>query len=480
MTQHGTTLRTTVPSSTEPVETGRLPLLVLLAGIFLVVLDFFIVNVTLPSMQRDLHASDTALEWVIAGYGLAYGALLLAATRLGDRWGRRRLYAAGVTSFVAASAACGAAPTMEVLVAARVVQGAAGAMIAPMVLALLGDVYTGAAYRRAIAAYSGAMGLAAVAGQLIGGVLIQLDVAGLGWRSVFLVNVPVGLAILSLVRRHVPAARSAHSTRVDVLELGLATAMLLALLLPLLEGPRLGWPLWTWLSLVASVVLAEGLVFRSRALLRRGADPLLRIVLTGPRILKAGLLQQFVLYLGMASFFLVLALYLQVDRGLGALESGEVFTIVAVAYVVGTRVTAEVAKRCRHWTISLSALVFLAGHLLSWLAVVDLGPSASILWLAPGLAVAGLGMGVCLTSQIGTVMSSATPRDAAVVSGTLSTVQQVGNCVGVALIGLVYFEASTAHPGAAFAESLLYLVAAMGVLAVLGWAAPRRLPAMQG
>jgi hypothetical protein len=136
--------------------------------------------------------------------------------------------------------------------------------------------------------------------------------------------------------------------------------------------------------------------------------------------------------------------------------------------------TAAVAARCRHWTVSLAAVVFLAGHLLTWLAVVELGPAASVLWLAPGLAVAGFGMGICLTSQIGTVMASAAPGDAAVVSGTLSTVQQVGNCVGVALIAMVYFRATTAGPGVAFAESLLCLVTALGVLAVLGRVATGR------
>ena len=175
-----------------------------MCGTFLVVLDFFIVNVALPSMQRDLHASSSGLEWVVAGYGLTFSALLIAVTRLGDRWGRRRMFSMGVALFVLASAACGAAPSTELLVGARLAQGVAGAMVSPMVLALIGDVYAGPRMPRAIGVYSTVMGLAAATGQLIGGVLIHLDLAGSGWRAIFWVNVPVGIAALVLAPRLLP------------------------------------------------------------------------------------------------------------------------------------------------------------------------------------------------------------------------------------------------------------------------------------
>src|SRR3569623_3657775 len=158
-------------SRTDTTDPGWAPLAVLMGGIFLVVLDFFIVNVALPSMQRDLHASDSGLEWVVAGYGLTFSALLIAVTRLGDRWGSRRMFSWGTALFVVADAACGAAPTMELLVGARLAQGVAGAMVSTMVLALIGDVYAGPRMPRAIGVYSMGMGLAAATGQLIGGVL---------------------------------------------------------------------------------------------------------------------------------------------------------------------------------------------------------------------------------------------------------------------------------------------------------------------
>jgi predicted MFS family arabinose efflux permease len=446
---------------------GRLPLLVLLAGIFLNVLDFFIVNVALPSIERDFHATATALEWVVAGYGLTYGAMLLAATRIGDSWGRRRMYAAGTALFVITSAACGLAPTMDVLVAARFAQGVGAAMLTPMVLALIGDVYSGAAYRRAIAAYSTAMGLAAVSGQLIGGILIQLDLFGLGWRSIFLVNVPVGIVTLALIRRTLPDVRSSSAARLDLLELALATAVLVAVLLPLMEGQSHGWPLWTWLSLAVGVLLTVPLVARAHTLQRRGGDPLLRVALDASPALRRGLIRQFLLFLGMASYFLVLALYLQTDRGLGPLGSGALFALVAVPYLAGSSRAAALVSRWGRLVGPASALIFLIGHMLTWVGVADTGANGSVLWLAPGLVLSGFGMGVCLTAQIGAVMSQAKPVDAAMVSGTMSTVQQLGNCIGVALIGLVYFGATTVGPGVAFQHSLVYLGGVMALLAVV-------------
>src|SRR4051794_36741739 len=169
-----------------------LPLPVLLAGTFLIVLDFFIVNVAMASMQRDLHAGATAVEWVVAGYGLTFAVFLLAAGRLGDRIGRRRMFACGVGLFTVASLLCGVAPSASLLVEARLLQGVGGAMISPSVLALIGTLYAGADRARAIGLYATVMGLAAAGGQLVGGVLLQVDVLALGWRTVFLINVPVG------------------------------------------------------------------------------------------------------------------------------------------------------------------------------------------------------------------------------------------------------------------------------------------------
>lgn len=220
-----------------------------------IVLDFFIVNVALPSIQTRLHASASAIEWVVAGYGLTFAVLLIAAGRLGDRYGRRRVFCVGLALFAVASALCGLAPTASVLVAARLVQGIGGALIAPNVLSIIGVAYPGPARVRAITVYGIVMGLAAATGQLIGGVLIAANLLGLGWRSVFLINVPVCLAALACAPRFVAESRSAQASSLDVRGMALVTAALTALVLPLVEGTQLHWPTWTWASLTLSPVL---------------------------------------------------------------------------------------------------------------------------------------------------------------------------------------------------------------------------------
>jgi len=438
-----------------------------MCGTFLVVLDFFIVNVALPSMQRELHASDSGLEWVVAGYGLTFSALLIAVTRLGDRIGRRRMFSAGVALFVAASAACGAAPNVELLVGARLAQGVAGAMVSPMVLALIGDVYAGPRMPRAIGIYSMVMGLAAATGQLIGGVLIHLDLAGSGWRAIFWVNVPIGLVTLLLAPRLLPDNRNADAARIDLVELALATTALTALVLPLLEGRRLDWPLWTWLSLAGSVVAAVLTIARSRSLLRRGGRPLVEPAAFRSRTVVVAIASQGLLFVGMASYFVVLALYLQNGRGLGPLASGAVFTLVAVPYIVGISRQRNLAARLGRWTVPFGAGVFALGHVALLAAVTEEGVGGSLVDLMPGLALAGFGMGIALTGLIDAAMGGVEPAHAGTVSGVMSTAQQLGNALGVALVGMVFFGAVSGGYDHALTWSLVVLIGTTAGVALL-------------
>jgi MFS family permease len=460
----------TTPFETGPgtgSEPGWGTLTVLMCGIFVVVLDFFIVNVALPSMQSDLHASSSGLEWIVAGYSLTFSVLLIAATRLGDRWGRRHMFSAGVALFVAASAACGAASTTELLVGARLVQGVAGAMVTPMVLALLGDVYAGPRLSRAVGVYSTVMGLAAATGQLIGGVLIHADLAGIGWRAIFWVNVPIGLAVLALAPRLLPNRKIPGAGRIDLVELGLATSALTALLLPLLEGRRLGWPLWTGLSLAGAVAAAVLTVARSRALVRRGQAPLVDPVGFTSRTVRVAIACQALLFVGMASYFLVLALYLQKGRGLGALGSGAVFTLVAVPYMMGTGRQRQLAARLGRWTVPFGAGVFALGHVALLAAVAENGVAGSLVGLVPGLALAGFGMGVALTGLIDAALAGADPAHTGAVSGVLSTAQNVGNALGVALVGMVFFGAASGGYAHALEWSLVALIGSTAGVALL-------------
>jgi EmrB/QacA subfamily drug resistance transporter len=430
---------------------------VIVAGAFMVVLDFFVGNVALPSIAADLHASSGALEWIAAGYALTVAAFLITAGRLGDNLGRRRMYTTGIALFVIASVACGVAPSAGVLVAARVAQGLAGALLMPQVLAIIGVTFRGADRARAMGVYSMALGLAAVGGQLIGGALVQADVAGLGWRACYLINVPVGIAALVLTPRLVPESRAGRPSRLDLGGVALVTLAVLAITLPLIEGREQGWPAWTWVSFALAVVLAAGFVAHQLARARRGRPALLDLALFGERTFSAGLATQLLLWCGQAAFFVFLALYLQPGRGLDALQAGLVFTVVAVAYVVTSGAAPGLTERHGRRVPLAGAATLAAGHALLALAVAGVGVGGSVAVLVPGLLLVGAGMGLCLTSLNHIVLETLDEERAGSASGVLGTIQELGNALGVAVTGVVFFGAVDGGLDHAFALSAVEL-----------------------
>jgi len=433
---------------------------VLLAGTFMVVLDFFIVNVALPSMQRDLHAGTGAIEWVVAGFALTSAVFLITAARLGDRIGRRRTFSIGLGVFTLASAACGAATSPSALVGARLAQGVGAALVMPSVLSIINVTYSGSDLPRALGIYGLVMGLAAACGQLIGGGLIQADVAGSGWRACFLINVPVGVAALALAPRLVPESRSERVARLDPFGMLLLTAGLTAVVLPLVEGRQHGWPVWTWVSLGIAPLLLLGFASHQRRLARRGGEPLLPPAMFRARSFTAGLLTQLVFWCGQASFFLVLALYLQQGRGLSALDAGLVFTIMAVAYVAASAQAPALVIRFGRRLLAVGALVLASGHGLLLAAVANIGVGGSIAQLVPGLALIGAGMGLLLVPLTTTILSSVDTRHAGGASGAVTTVQNVGGALGVAITGVIFFGAL--HGG--YAHALELSLAELGAL----------------
>src|SRR5690349_1168649 len=360
-----------VPARARWTESRWLPLPVVLAGTFMVVLDFFIVNVALPSMQSGLGASNTAVEWVVAGYALTSAIFVITAGRLGDRFGRRRMFSLGLALFTVASAACGAAGTPLELVLARLLQGVGAALLTPNVLSLIGVLYSGPDRVRALSVYGTVMGLAAVGGQLIGGALIAADPAGLSWRTCFLINIPIGIAALVLAPRVIAQSRQSGAPGLDRVGTALATAGLTAVVLPLLEGRQHGWPVWTWVSLALAPVLVAAFIAHQRHLSRRGGSPLIDVALFRERSFSAGLITQLCFWAGQASFFVVLALYLQNGRGLQPLPAGLVFTILAAAYVAASMRAPGLTARYGRGVIGFGALVLAGGHALLLAAVAD-------------------------------------------------------------------------------------------------------------
>ncbi len=413
---------------------GALP--VLLAGVFTSLLDFFIVNVALPDTQRDLHAGPSAVQFIVAGYGLAVAAGLITAGRLGDMYGRRRLYVLGLGLFTVASAACGLAPSAGFLVAARVVQGAAAPLLMPQILAIINTAYTGPARARAFTAYGMTVGFGAVFGQLVGGVLIRLDLAGLGWRSIFLTNLPIGLAAVAPAPRVLPESRAPGVGRIDVLGAALVSLGLVAIVLPLVEGQQQGWPTWVFLCMAAAIPLLGAFALHERRLAARNGSPLINLSLFRERAFTAGVVINLAYQLMMASFFLVLALFLQDGLGLSALQSGLIFLPLGLGYFAASVQSGKIAARLGPQVLALGSLVVSAGYLL---LVANLHHGAD--WLIPGLVSSGIGMGFVIAPLPAIALARVRADHAAAASGVLSTAQQAGGSIGVAIIGTVFYSA---------------------------------------
>jgi MFS family permease len=437
----------TTPILRQPVTTGRrvstggltaAGLITVLLGAALPILDFFIVNVALPTIDRTLNASASMLELVVAGYGIAYGVLLVLGGRLGDAFGRRRLFMIGLAAFTVTSLACGLAPTAGVLVAARIAQGGAAAMMLPQVLSTIQATMTGERRSRALGLYGANAGMAMVLGQVLGGLLIAADIAGTSWRPIFLVNVPIGILGLLLARRNIPETRSPNPAGTDLLGTILLGIGLFALLVPLTEGRTLGWPWWTWLFLAASPVAFAALIVVERRIERAG-----RVALLPPSVLRMpsmrrGLLLGAPFFLGFGAYMFVAAVTLQDGLRFGAFEAGFALAPMAVAFLVASLISSRLVTRYGQSVITVGAAIHGAGVLTAIITVLTAWPEITVLNLAPAMVVTGFGQGLMMTTLFRVILSRVPAESAGVGSGTLITVQQVCLALGVAILGSLF------------------------------------------
>jgi EmrB/QacA subfamily drug resistance transporter len=392
---------------------------VILAGTFMITFDFFIVNVAIPPIERDLRAGTAAIEWVVAGYGLAYAALLITGGRLGDVHGRRQIFCQGLRLFTPASAACGVAPTAFWLVVSRFAQGIAAAMLAPQVLAILGTIYVGSDRARAFAAYGVVLGVASACGQVISGLLIQADVFGLGWRACFLVNIPIGVAALLLVPMTVPESRAPTGRDLDLGGAALVALGIGSVLLPLIEGRAHGWPAWIWLCFAGAAGIATLFVARQRRRAANESSPLIDPAVFQVRGFRTGLLAALILFTGVASSFFVLALYLQQGRGLTPMVSALVFTAMAVAFSVTSLVAARLGRWLGRAPLVPGALSMAVGLAALAPAVARFGVAGPVIWLLVPLAIDGAGMGLVMAPLASAVLAGQGAQHAGAAAGVL-------------------------------------------------------------
>jgi len=453
-------------------------LAVLLIASFMNLMDVTIVNVAIPSMQESLGASAAQIEWVVAGYVLAFALGLLPFGRLGDIVGRTRMFLIGVSAFTLASAACGLAPSIEWLIGARVLQGLAGAVMTPQVLAIATVTFPPEERGQAFSLFGLASGLAAVAGPILGGLLIGDNPLGLDWRPIFLVNLPVGLLAVGLGWFIIPRPPGHKNINNDFVGIALFGASIVALVFPLIEGRAFGWPAWTWGLMAAALVGLALFVLWERRMAAAGRPQLLNysLVTNGGYVL--GVFVTMIFASGIPGFFMVFSLLLQSGFGFTALESGLTNTPFSVGVLVVSLISGRLGSRHIRARAIVSGLFLTTGMLWVHLIIAGLTDHVDHWWFLPPLLIAGLGLGLGFSALFQAVLSNVPARDAGAGSGALQAFQQVGGALGVALVGQLFFSTlegaggwGAASPQAAFADAAAlatwYQVASFGTVLVL-------------
>lgn len=412
---------------------------ILLFASFMDLLDVTIVQVALPSIGADLAASEAQLEWIVSGYLLAFAVGLITGGRLGDLYGRRRIFLVGIAGFTLASAAAAAAGSGDALVVTRIAQGLFAALMVPQLLASVQALFTPRERAPMYGLIGGVAGIAAVAGPVLGGWLVDADLWGLGWRSVFLINVPVGIVIFALAIRFVPETRSSRPMRLDLVGVALLSAVVLAFMVPLVEGQTLGWPAWLWIPVAAGVVLLVVFVAYSRRRMRRDNSALLPMPLFADRGFSAGIVTQSAFQGALNAFTLPFIIYLQIALGFDALTAGLNLLAFSLGALVGTGAVIPLVAKVGKYLVTTGAVIMAVGVLWVFAIVADTGADFSGWAAVWPMLVSGLGLALLIIPLVDVALATVPVADAGAASGAYSTFQQLGAAAGVAVSTTVFF-----------------------------------------
>jgi EmrB/QacA subfamily drug resistance transporter len=467
----------TAAQDTEPAVPWT-PVGIVLVGMFMAILDSFIVVVAGPAIRADLGSSAGALEWVLAGYQLSYGVLMITGGRLADMFGRKRIFVLGAGVFVLASIACALAQNSGTLIAARVVLGVGAALMVPQVFAIIAIMVPAAGRHRVFGVVGIVIGLASAGGQLIGGLLISANLFDSSWRSVFWVNVPIGLVTIALALRFVPESRSETKRRLDVPGVLVLTLALLLLTFPLIEGRDAGWPWWTWGCFAGAVLVFALFAAVERSVDRRGGDPLMRLSLFRQRSFSLGIVLVTAVYALLSSYYLALSVSMQDGLGLSALESGLVYAPTAITFLIFGLVASRLVPKYGRRVLEVGSVILAAGYLASGVVLLA-GARITPLVVIPPMVLQAVGGGLLITPLLNTVLGRLVPATVGMASGALSTAQQIGGALGVAVIGAVYFnsfhpetDGLVAAAGHAFAYASIGVFVIAAIASVLVFALP--------
>jgi EmrB/QacA subfamily drug resistance transporter len=454
-------------------------LAVMLCAVFLASVDFNVVTIAIPSIQRGLGTTFGEIQLIVAGYALSFAVLLITGGRLGDLYGRRRMFTIGMAGFTIASALCGFAPSPTGLIGSRVLQGAFAAVMVPQALSFIEVTFTPREQSLAYAIYGMTIGFGMIAGQLLGGLLVSADVLGLEWRPVFLVNLPFGVVAMALAWRLVPESRAPVGLKLDLGGVALLSTALALLLYPLIRGEAAGWPAWTWLSLAGAAILMVVFVRYERWKTDRDGSPLVVLSLFRHRSFVVGLGVGLSFFSVLAPFLVLLAEYLQSGLDLTPRAAGLRFLPFAIGFLSASFASARLAPRLGRAILQLGAGLMVTG-LLTLMAVVHSATldASAIAYILP-LVIYGLGQGTVQAPLVNFILAEVPLNDAGSASGVVTMVQQLSFALGVAVIGSVFAVALGPHPGSsgygrALDHALVWNIGLLTVTFIAAFALPRR------
>jgi MFS family permease len=451
---------------------------VLLVGAFLPPLDFFIVNVALPSIQSSLHTSAAELQLVISGYASAYAVFLITGGRLGDLFGRRKIFLCGIAGFGLTSVLCGLATSPALLIVGRMLQGLSAAAMAPQGLASIHALFPEQERPRALGLYGAAVGLAAVAAQALGGALISADFFHLEWRIIFLINLPVVMAVLILGFPLLPDVRGDHPAPIDKIGMLLCALTLALLIVPLVEGREFGWSWWACAMLVASPLAGVCFWKYEMAYARRGGVPLVSVELVKIPGMMSGLTGVLFFYV-VSAFFLVFSVYLQSAIGLSPLETGLVFLPFGMGAFIGPLTTPLAIRAFGRFVPAIGMMLEVAGCVILAVLVASIPgrmPAQVPLVIAVGLL--GFGQGWALPTLVRSVINRAPATGSGMIAGITNSALQISAALGVAVMGGIFFSVAGASPDSAsmakaLAVAMLCVAASLSISAVFSIVASR-------
>jgi EmrB/QacA subfamily drug resistance transporter len=466
-------------SASTPYRLRWIAFAAVLAASVMDLLDSTIASVAAPAIRDDLGGSYSSLQWIAAGYTLAMAVMLLTGGRLGDIFGRRRMLLIGIAGFTAASISCALAQSPEMLIVSRVLQGGIGAVMVPQGFGLIRDLFPPAEIAKAFMVFGPVMGLSAVVGPLLAGVLVDADILGSGWRMIFLVNVPIGIAAFTIGAKFIPADEVGQRGRLDLTGVGLAGAGMFGLVYALVQGRELGWPMSIKALLAGSLLVLVAFAVSQVARKRRGGTPLVEPSVFAKRSYSSGVLFAMVFCVVMGGMFLIPGVMLQVGLHYDPLHASIAMAAIPVGAFVGSALSGMTMEKLGR-TILHAGLVLMATGIAGMYAILrKYGVQVGGWELAVPFALYGVGMGAIFVPLYDIILADVEGHEVGSASGVLQATQQLGMSLGIAIVGTVYFGVVGSHGGdaAAFveaAETTLLIVGALCVVAfALGFLLPR-------